>query len=108
MEAYKVWHVFHQGFPRLSKHTLGEKIDRLFTELLESLFLASYAAGNEKAAHIMAASAKLDLLKYFLHIAWELKCLNHKQYAAMTPPLAEVGKMIGGWMKYAERKTPLV
>lgn len=101
-----MWHVFHQGFPRLSKHTLGEKIDGLFSELLESLFLASYATGEKKAAYIMTASAKLDVLKYFLQVAWELKCMDHRQYAAITPLLAEVGKMIGGWMKHAERKIP--
>lgn len=106
LEAYKLWHVFHQGFPRLSKYTLGEKIDRLFTELIESLFLAGYGARDEKIKYIFAASARLDLLKYFVQVAWELKCLDHKRYAAMTPPLVEIGKMIGGWMKHMECKAP--
>jgi hypothetical protein len=107
LEAYKLWHVFHQGFPRLSKHTLGEKIDGLFSDLIESLFLAGYSSSNGKAIHITTASVKLDLLKYFVQVAWELKCLDHKQYAVLTPPLVEVGKMIGGWMKHTEHKTPL-
>jgi hypothetical protein len=106
LEAYKLWHVFHQGFPRLSKYTLGEKIDGLFSELIESLFLAGYSTQDEKIKHIIAASVRLDLLKYFMQVAWELKYLDHKRYAAMTPPLVEIGKMIGGWIKHMERKTP--
>ena len=99
IEAYKLWHVFHVRFPRLSKFSLGGKIDSLFTDMIENIYLAGYANTENKSGFIIRAAAKLDLLKFFLQTAWEIKCLEHKQYAAISVPLSEVGKMIGGWRK---------
>lgn len=94
-----MWHVFHSSFPRLSKFSLGGKIDTLFSEFLENLFLARYAASERKLLHVNSAGAKLDLLKFFIQIAWEIKALDHKKFAALSIPLNEIGKMIGGWQK---------
>jgi hypothetical protein len=105
-EAYKIWHAQHAAFPRLSKFTLGAKIDGLFTDLIESLLMAGYASPEQKAAYVARAAAKLDLLKFFIQSAWELKCLDHKKYAALAAPLAEIGRMVGGWRKTVQNKAP--
>lgn len=73
---------------------------------MESLFLARYAAGEKKLGHINTAGAKLDLLKFFVQIAWEVKALDHKKFAVLSGPLNEVGKMIGGWQKQLSTKSP--
>jgi len=98
-EAYKFWHGFHGKFPRLSKFSLGGKIDTLFVELMEMLFLARYSTGESKLGYVNSAGAKLDLIKFFIQIAWEISALDHKQFATMSAPLNEIGKMIGGWQK---------
>ena len=100
VEAYKLWHTHHKTFPRLSKFSLGEKIDTLFSDLIEFLLLAGYASADQKYSFIVRAATKLDLLKFFMQVAWEIKCLDHKQYAALTVPLNEIGKMIGGWRNH--------
>lgn len=66
---------------------------------MENLFLARYATNERKLVLINAAGAKLDLLKFFIQIAWEIKALDHKKFAALSSPLNEIGKMIGGWQK---------
>lgn len=106
LEAYKLWSVFHAGFPRLSRFSLGTKIDELFTDVIESVYTAGYSSSDQKHKHIAQASAKLDLLKFFVQVAWELKCLDHKRYGALTTPLNEVGKMIGGWQRHTQLKQP--
>jgi hypothetical protein len=102
VEAYKIWHAHHKNFPRLSRFSLGEKIDTLFNDLVEMLLLAGYAGTDQKYSFLVRAATKLDLLKFFLQVAWEIKCLNHKQYAALSLPLNEVGKMIGGWRNHSK------
>ncbi len=102
IEVYKVWHTYFLNFPRLSKFSLGAKIDDLFTDLIEQLLLAGYAGSDQKYTFIVRASTKLDLLKFFMQVAWEIKCLNHKQYAALSVSLNEIGKMIGGWKNYTK------
>jgi len=54
---------------------------------------------------VQRASTKLDALKFFLQIAWELKVLDNKQYLRLSEPLNEVGKMLGGWRKTLQTTT---
>jgi len=48
---------------------------------------------------VIRASSKLDTLKFFLQVAWDLKAIDNNKYAALSAPLVEVGKMLGGWRK---------
>jgi hypothetical protein len=96
-EAYKMWHEFHNKFPRLSKFSLGQRLDDLFVEMMENLFLARYASGERKIDYLNIAATKHDLLKFLLQVAWEIQALNHKRFATLSEPISEIGKMIGGW-----------
>jgi hypothetical protein len=85
--------------PRSSRFTLGERIDHLFVDFIELIFLAGYAARAQKAPLVARASTKLDTLKLFLRVASEIKSLDDRKYIALSKPLGEVGKMLGGWRK---------
>lgn len=93
--------------PKLSRFTLGAKIDILFIETVEYILLAGYAPKHQKLAIIKRASTKLDALKFFLKLAWEMDALENKPYLATTAPLAEGGRMLGGWQKQLQQETPL-
>lgn len=82
---------------------MGAKIDALFLEAIELIVLASYSKPIDKHNLIVRASGKLDLVKFFLKLAWEMKLLDDKKYLAISTPLEETGKMLGGWLKQAER-----
>jgi len=97
--AYKIWHGWLEHLPKISRYTLGVKIDNLFLELAEEIFSAGYATDKGKFKIITKASNILDRLKLMLKISWEIKILDQKKYAAISIPLAEAGKMIGGWKK---------
>lgn len=103
---YKIWHAQYAAFPRTSRFTLGVKIDAIATDLIELLLLAGYAGSDKKYALVAQAAAKLDLLKFFLQVAWEVRCLDHKKYAALSVPLNDIGKEIGSWQKYLQTKQP--
>ena len=108
VEAYKLWHNLLPHIPRMTRYSLGEKINDLFIELSELILTASYAAKEQKGPVIQKASVRLDALKFFLHIGWELKAFDNKKFAELSQPLAEVGKMLGGWQKQAVMQTPRV
>lgn len=103
---YKVWHNYLIHLPRLSRYTLGAKIDKLFTELLELTLKAGYTPKTQKLIVVQNASAKLDLLKFFLKIAWELKVIDNKKYAQISQLVSEVGKMLGGWIRQLQKNSP--
>lgn len=101
--AYKTWHGFVASLPRFSRYSLGAKVDALFTDTMELILIASLSQRGDKLAILEKAGQKFDLLKFFLQIAWELKILDNAKYLAVSTPLNEVGKMLGGWRKQAER-----
>lgn len=105
-DAYKRWHETLPHIPKLSRHTLGAKIDILFIETVEFILLAGYAPKNQKLSIIKRASSKLDTLKFFLQLAWEIRALEDKQYIAISTPLTESGKMLGGWQRQLQQETP--
>lgn len=78
---------------------MGEKISSLFTDILELAFIANFLPRNQKLPYVIKASGKLDLLKFFLQISWEVKALDNKKYAVLSEKLNEIGGMIGNWIK---------
>lgn len=99
MAIYKLWHDFFPDFPKDSRQTLGQKIDGLFLEVIENIIKAGYSDKAEKEIFLKRASVKLDLLKFFLQVAWEIKALDNKKYINLSEKLNEVGKMLGGWLR---------
>ncbi len=86
---------------------MGAKIDTLFIETVELILQAGYSHREQKLAIVLQACTKLDALKFFLQISWELKALDTKRYARIAEPLTEVGKMLGGWKKQLQNEAPL-
>jgi len=99
IKAYKFWQEILANFPKTSKYSLGAKIDSAFLKAVELTFNASHLRGEQKYEQIFEAGVKLDLIKFFLRIAWEIKALDNKKYAAISEQLDEIGRMIGGWVK---------
>lgn len=85
--------------PRDARYTLGAKIDNLVIETIELVFTASYLGKDQKLPYIQRAAAKLDLIKFFLRVIWEVKALDNKKYIILSEKLNEIGKMLGGWTR---------
>lgn len=75
-------------------------IQRTVLELLE----ISLSAGNNKGVEtkrqvLSEASAKLDLLKLLIRLAYEIRAIDQKAYLQLQGYLQEIGRMIGGWLR---------
>lgn len=105
-EAYAIWFKILADFPKVYRYNLGGKIEDCFLSLLENTFAAIYQSGEKKRTQLSLAVVKLDGLKFFLQLAWENKCIDSKKYTNISSQLNEIGRMIGGWIKGLETKTP--
>lgn len=85
---------------------MGGKIDSLFIEIIELLFIASYLGKQEKLPYLQKAIRRLDVLKFFFQIVWEIKALDNKKYISISEHLNEIGRMLGGWIRGIQNKTP--
>ncbi len=106
-EAYQYWQALHRNFPRTERFSLGQKISQTFIEILELTFIASYLSPEQKIVLLAKASSRLDILKFFIQLAWESKLIPTEKYAEFSKKLEEIGRMIGGWRKgLLQKKTP--
>ncbi len=104
--AYKRWDEDKNHFPKKSRFTFGGKIDTLFLDALELVITASYLQKQQKLPYLQKANIKLEILKFFLQTAWEMKILDSKKYIALSESLNEIGRMLGGWLKGLQKETP--
>ena len=104
--VYKLWQGYRNDFPKASRYTLADRIDVIFIQILELLFVASYQNKTDKLPTISGAVRKTDILKFLLRIAWEVRALDDKKYTALSEKSDELGRMIGGWKRGLESKTP--
>ena len=102
--VYKIWHEYLSHFTKITRFSLGLKIDSLFLEIIEYTLAASNKSRENKLIYLNKASDKLDLLKFLLQVAWEIRTLDNKKYIALSKDLNEVGRMLGGWQR--QTKTP--
>jgi len=103
---YKLWLLTVPHISKSSRYTLGAKIDRLIIDIIEQSQIALYLPKDKKSEHISFAITKNDLLKTFLMIAWENNIISAGQYEHISNSVLEIGRMLGGWQKGLQNKTP--
>ncbi len=92
-----MWYIFYQDLPKTHRHSLGQRIDTLFVEVMEAISAATFLSREEKQPYIRLAIKKADTLRILLLVLWETKSLDDKKYIALSIKLDEAGKMLGGW-----------
>jgi hypothetical protein len=95
--VYLLWYNYYQILPKEHRYSLGIKIDNLFVEIMEAISLAGFLPKGEKQPYVRLSIRKVDTLKILLMILWETKSIDNKKYIALSVPLDEVGRMLGGW-----------
>ena len=89
-------------FPRSEKFVLGERIEHASIDLLEGIIIANQK--KEKQASLVEASVKLDILRIFIRLSKDLRLLDLKKYETLSGHIVEIGRMLGGWIKYEKEK----
>jgi hypothetical protein len=96
-ELYLEWYIYFKTLPKEHRFSLGQKIDVLLTEIIESISAASFLARAEKIPYVRLSIRKTDTLKIFLLLLWETKSLDTKKFIFLSEKINEIGKMLGGW-----------
>lgn len=105
-EAYSLWVRLQKNFPRVERLGVGHKVEQTFLSVLEYTFIAAYQPREQKIIVLCRTISKLDVLKFFLQIAWESKLIPTEYYADISEKTDEIGRMLGGWKKGLETKLP--
>ncbi len=104
--AYALWFAIVANFPKVHRYALGAKVEYYFLDLLELIFISLYLSPEQKIPKLSQAIAKLEGIKFFLQLSLENKCVSQAQYIQLSEQLCEIGRMLYGWKKGLEKKTP--
>lgn len=92
------WACQHVGrFPRKHRFTLGERLERRLYDLLEGLIQARYT--KDRAGLLRQANLVLEVLRYQVRLAHDLRCLRTASYEHAARELNAIGAMVGGWLR---------
>jgi len=91
-------------FPKSEKFAMVVDIKRCFNMVLEKAIEASKK--YHKKTTLQEMDVELMKLRHYLRLSHELGFLPPKKYEILTGMVAEIGKMLGGWIKYTNENPP--
>ena len=86
-------------FPRNQRGGMGRRIEETGFALLDLLLTARKCSVEERPGLLRQADIELDKLRYTVRLCHALELLGQNQYRHASGLLAEVGKLLGTWIK---------
>lgn len=86
--------------PKRDRYALGLKIDQQALDFFELILMGRAKTSSSKFLILQKADLRLSQLKFFVRLAYDLKVLPEKRYIELEEKLLELGKMLGGWLKF--------
>lgn len=81
------------------RYSLGQSLESSLLSLLEELIMAKNAPKPLKLPHLIRASSRLEISTLKLRLFLELGVINETRIFQTQSKLAEIGRMLGGWIK---------
>ena len=69
----------------------------------EAVFAAQSAREIRRQLALQDADAALNRLRLYLRLAHQWRWLTSGQYADVSMQVAEIGRLLGGWIKQSSR-----
>jgi len=93
-----LWLIRHtEKFPRHHRYSLGLAMENRLQAILSLLLQAKYSA--DKAGILDAVNLELEVLRFQVRLAKDLKALPVKSHGYAAEVLHSIGAQIGGWRK---------
>lgn len=86
-------------FPRAQRFTFTSRLLDAAFDLREALEDANLRRGAARKERLQRADEALARLRVYLRLAARWRWLSAGQYRHVASQLAEVGRLLGGWMK---------
>lgn len=100
-DMIKYGYIALRQFPKSEKFSLALDIKRTMFAMLEKIIRANRQ--RDKLAALHEIDTELEVLRTQIRLAMELEFLPFKKYEVWSGHLAEVGRMLGGWLKAVKK-----
>lgn len=85
--------------PKNYKFNLGDRAQGVASDIMELLVEAYYSPPEHKRDLLNRANIKIEILRRYLRLLFELGLHHSSTYGRLSEMLDETGRMTGGWIK---------
>lgn len=101
-EVYKSIIELNAKLEKRWRYSLGLSLENSILDCMEILIMAKSAPKPLKAGYLLKAIAKLEITTLKLRLVLELKLVNETKLFQIQANFAEIGRMLGGWLRAAQ------
>jgi len=88
-----------ERFPRAQRLVTTQRLMSAALDMAEHLNAAQSHRGRARQLALTAADAELQNLRLYLRLIYHWQWLSAGQYRHVSELVAEIGKLLGGWLK---------
>jgi hypothetical protein len=88
-----------EKFPVIYRFSVSQRLTAAALDFQERLFLARKQKGSARKRLLLASDADLDKVRLYLRLAHHWAWLSDGQYEHVSCMVAELGKLLGSWIK---------
>lgn len=92
-----------ESFPRSQRFVVTQRWQAAALDFHERLFEANARKGRARLERLRSADEALNKVRHYLRLVTRLGWLNGGQYQHAAGLVAELGRLLGGWIKQTER-----
>ena len=92
-----------KDFPKLYRSTVTQRLLSSALDFQEALFDAQSTTEKVRLRHLRLADAELNKLRLYLRLAHEWGWLSSGQYQHVSRMVAEIGRLLGGWIRQTQQ-----
>lgn len=92
-----------ESFPRAYRSTVSHRLLSAALDVSEHLMEAQSQRGASRREHLRKADACLNKLRLYLRLAHRWRWISSSQYEHVSRMVLEIGKLLGGWIRQAEK-----
>jgi four helix bundle protein len=94
------------NFPRSQRFVVTNRLQAAALNFQEQIIEANAQRGAKRAEKLRAADAELLKIRLYLRLCERWQWLNPSQYRHASQMVAEMGNLLGGWIKTSSASDP--
>jgi len=98
-EVYKLIVGLNNHIEKRYRYSLGTSLENSILSLLQDLIMAKNASKPSKPSYLIRASSHLEVSVLKLRLFLDLQIVNETKIFQTQSKFAEIGRMLGGWLK---------
>ena len=98
-KLYRPIDAINETLSKRRRNSLGASTEQTLLELMRQLIGAKHAPKPHKSLYLLRARSELELLRFKLRLYLELGLANETRIMQLQSQVAEIGRMLGGWLK---------